>query len=128
LRAPGSFTSGDSEAVREVGLEGEFGQPVFRLRDARTVEAVGLDDVGARLQVGFVDSPDHVRPGQAEQVVVALEVLAVCGKAPAAVIGLDQLASLDHGAHGAVENKDALRDQLAQFIAAVGLHGREGRT
>jgi hypothetical protein len=30
--------------------------------------------------------------------------------------------ALDHGAHGAIENKEALREQLAQFSAAVGLH------
>jgi hypothetical protein len=70
-----------------------------------------------------VDAADHVGPGQAQQVVVALEVLAVGGEALAAIVGLDQFVALDHGAHGAIENEDALRDQLAQFGTAVGLHG-----
>jgi hypothetical protein len=68
-----------------------------------------------------VDAADHVGPRQAQQVVVALEVLAVGRKALAAIVGFDQLAALHHGAHGAVEDQDALRHQGAQFGAAVGL-------
>jgi len=105
----------------DIEFESQFGQPVFRLRDARAVEGVGLDDVGARLQVGLVDTADHVGPRDAEKVVVALEVLGRSGKTLAAVVGLDQFFPLHHGAHGAVEDQDALRQQLAQFGAAVGL-------
>ena len=60
-----------------------------------------------------------------QQVVVALEVVRVVGEALAAIVGLDQAVALDHGAHGAVEDEDALREQVAQFAGAVGLHRRE---
>jgi hypothetical protein len=114
------------QAAREPGrgdveLVGQLGQAVFALRDARAVEAVGLEDVGAGLEVGLVDAADHVGPRDAEQVVVALEVLGVAGEALAAIVGFDQLAALDHGAHGAVEDQDALREKGAQLGAAIGL-------
>ena len=45
---------------------------------------------------------------QHEQVVVALDELGVVGKALATIVGLLQLEALDHGAHGAVDDEDAL--------------------
>ena len=58
-----------------------------------------------------MDAADDVGPGQDEQVVVALEVVAVIPEALAAVIGLGQAVALDHGAHGAVEDKEALGEE-----------------
>src|SRR3546814_14898793 len=51
---------------------------------------------------------DHVRPGDVEDVVVALQVAVGALEAVAAVIRLDQLAPLQHGAHGAVEHEDMI--------------------
>ena len=54
-------------AVQFVGL---VSQVILAEDDAGTAEGVGLDDVGARFQVGAVDVQDHVRPGL-DQVLVA---------------------------------------------------------
>jgi hypothetical protein len=119
----GKAVSGFARQPRggHVQLVGKFLQPVLGLRHPCRVEAVGLDDVGAGREVLGVDAADHVRSRDAQQVVVALEVLAVRRKALSAIIRLDQAVALHHGAHGAVENEDALRQQCAQFGAAVGL-------
>ncbi len=55
-----------------------------------------------------MDAADDVRPGQDEQVVVALQVAGLVGEALAAEVRLVQLVALDHGAHGAVEDQDAV--------------------
>jgi hypothetical protein len=44
------------------------------------------------------------------------------GKARAAIVGLLQLVPLDHGAHRAVEDEDALLQQGSEFGGTVGLH------
>ena len=54
-----------------VDLEGDVGQTVLRHGNRRTVEGVGLDDVGADLEVGPVGRLDHVGPGQVEDLVIA---------------------------------------------------------
>ena len=62
-----------------------------------------------------MDPLDDVGPGEAEEVVVALEVVRMAAKPLAAEIGLGQLAGLDHRALGPVQNDDALLEQAAQF-------------
>ena len=39
-----------------------------------------------------------------------------------------ELMALDHGAHGAVENEEALREEFTQFGATVGLHRDQRRS
>ena len=51
---------------------------------------------------------------QHQEVVVALEIVAVILEALAAIACLVQLVALDHGAHGAVEDEDALLGGLLQ--------------
>ena len=92
--------------------------------DAGGVEAVGLQDVGARFQVLLMDAADDLGPGEAEQVVGPFEIGGPVGEALAAVVGLGQLMALDHGAHGAVQQQDAPGQQLAQAGFGVGSHGR----
>ena len=70
-----------------------------------------------------MDAADDVGAGQYEQVVVALEILAVCGEALAPEVGFREGVLLDHGAHGTVEDEDAFGQELAEFGAAVCLHG-----
>ena len=57
-------------------------------------------------------------PRQHQQVAVVLQVLGVVLEALAAVVGLGQLEALDHRAHGAVEDEDALLEQVRQGLAA----------
>ena len=67
-----------------------------------------LDDVGAGLEVGVVDLAENIRPGQGQQVVVALEGGGVVGKPVAPEIGLFKPVALDETAHGPVEDEDAV--------------------
>ena len=55
-----------------------------------------------------MDLGDRLRLGKHEKVVVALHGFGVGGKALAAEGGLVELVALDHRAHGAVDDQDAL--------------------
>ena len=110
-------------------LEAVVGQ-----RNAGRIEGVGLDQVRAGFQVLAVDVADDVRPGQCQQVVVAALVvrlataaramrMAFCreqhvvtpGEALAAVVGFLQSVALDHGAHRAVDDQDAVVQRGLEF-------------
>ena len=152
MRAPGSLTSGEMEAVREVGpiapatylglsgvravdvvggatgqpcglaveLAGQVGHAVVGQRDGVRVEGVGLEDVGAGLEVLPVDRLDDPGRRDGEQVVVALEVLRPVGEPLAAVGRLRGAVALDRGAHRAVDDQDPLRQQAGQLAGQVG--------
>ena len=94
-----------------VDLPHQFLHTVVGHGGTRAVEGVGLDDVRAHLQVLLVDAADDLRLGQHQQVVVALQVAGPVGKALAPVIRLLQPVPLDHGAHGTVQDQDALGHQ-----------------
>ena len=86
--------------------------------------------VGASGQVALMDVADHLRLSQAEQLVVAFDVLVKVFEALAPVLGLRQPEALDHGAHGAVKDEQALAQQLGQGLGAgIGWsrHGRDCR-
>ena len=105
----------DGEARRGyVHLVGDVSQSVVVLGNGRCAEGVGLDDVGAGLQVLLVDVANDVRSRQHEQVVVAPEVDRMAGEAFAAKTGLRQLVVLDHGPHRAVQDQDAAREDFAK--------------
>jgi hypothetical protein len=71
--------------------------------------------------VNFVD---HGRPGQEEHLESALEVFPFpVLEAVAAIIGLGQLVSLDHRAHGAIEHDDALAQQRFERMEIFDGHG-----
>ncbi len=86
-------------------------EAIVGLRDAVGVERVGLDDVGAGLEIGAVDLLDHVGAGDHQQVVIALQVVGMIDEAPATVIRLAEAVALDHRPPRAVENEDALGKQ-----------------
>ena len=76
-----------------------------------------------------MDLADHLRPGQHQQVVVALEVLRTVLEALATVVGLAELVRLDDGAHRAVEHQHALAEQAAEFTDPFGSqHGQAPAT
>ncbi len=102
-RGPGEPRGGDVDLVHERL------QAVVALGDGVRVERVGLDDVGARLEVLAVNAADHVRPRQHEHVAVALEVVRMPGELLAAEVRLLELVALDHRAHRAVQDQEALR-------------------
>ncbi len=97
-----------------VHLVGQLRHLVVFLRDGGGAEGVGLDQVRARGQVLLVDLADDLGARQQQQFVVALHVHRMAGEALAAVLRLGQLVALDHGAHRAVQDQDALAQQRGQ--------------
>ncbi len=95
------------------------------------VEGVGLEDVGAGVEVGLLDGLDHVRAAQQQEVVVAFHVARPVGEALAAVVGLFQLVALDHGAHAAIEDQDTFPEGVLEGLqagAAIGERAGHGWT
>jgi hypothetical protein len=112
----GAVRGGGSEGVRLLpGQPGRGHVDVVHIRLHPVVghghpgggEGVGLQDVGARLQVGPVDGPDDVRAGDPQEVVVPLQRLRVVRPPLAPEVRLIQLVALDHGPHGPVQHQDA---------------------
>ena len=115
-RAPGAFGAGLGQLVRQ-GFQAVIGEG-----DGLGIKGVGLDDVGPGLQVFAVDVLDDCRLSDIEQVVVAFEVLALPVLEPIpAEIGFAQLALLDHGPHGAIQDDDPLAQHALQVTGSV--HG-----
>ena len=120
------------------GLSGESGpfgiDPVrYRLKSIvglgcpGRIEGIGLYDMGAGPQVGPVNVGNDIGTGQVEQVVVALQLRLVIEKVFTAIILLAQLVALDHGSHGAVDNRDTLFQQVNQPPGGVaGVVGEAG--
>ena len=107
----------------EVEFGDEMAEAVVLLRDRGGVEGVRLDDVRAGGDVFRVNLANDLRLGEHEEVVVSLEILAgPIGEAVATVVGLLQLVLLDHRAHRAVEEDDALREQIAKGFFGGGDH------
>jgi hypothetical protein len=61
--------------IRQVHLARQVLHAVIGLGDGGGAEGVGFDDVGAGGEVTLVDVGDHVGAGQAQQLVVALDVV-----------------------------------------------------
>ncbi|MNT36565.1 hypothetical protein D3C72_1726590 [compost metagenome] len=61
-----------------------------------------------------MDLADDFRARKQQQFVVALHVDAMVREARAAIVGLAKLVALDHGAHGAVQDQDAVAQQPGQ--------------
>ncbi|MNO95840.1 hypothetical protein D3C76_874930 [compost metagenome] len=82
------------------------------------VEGVGFQNVGAGIQVGFFNAANHVRASQYQQVVVAFDIAWPVSEAFATVILLFELVALDHRAHTAIENQDALFEGVLESLKA----------
>ncbi len=114
--------AGQARAL-DVQLVDQFFHTVVGLGHLGGVEGVGLEDVGAGVQVGLLDGLDDVRAAEQQQVVVALHVARPVCEALAAVVLFLQLVALDHGAHAAVEDQDALLQGFLQGLLAGGTIG-----
>src|SRR4030065_747803 len=92
-----------------------------------TLRKPGLLTSGGSSRVGRVGSADDYRLGEQQQVVVALEIALPVGEALAAIVLLLQFVALDHGAHGTVQDQDALLEQVgAEGEARAAGRGRAG--
>ena len=91
------------------------------------IKGVGLKNIRTGLQVGGVNRFDNVRLGQAQQVIVALQVTRPIGKFLAPIVGLLQLIALNHGAHGTVEQQNTVGELLFEQVVAQGAIHRLNR-
>jgi hypothetical protein len=127
FRGPGVGAFARNPGRREIDVAHFRLQPVVGLRDARRVESVGFDDVGAGFEKRVVDRRDDGGLGQDQQVVVALQIARMVAESAgrrAAKVGLAELLSLDHSAHRAVEDEDAFPQQALQQFGLVGRRHR----
>ena len=109
--------------TRKIQIVSQLHHVVIVQRCGGGVECAGLQNVRARRQILRVNLADDVRLGEQQQVVVALYIHGVVGKHSArttviaiqlraAIMRLGELVSLDHRTHRAVQNQDALLDEL----------------
>jgi hypothetical protein len=94
---------------------------IIGLGDDLPAEGVGLDDVGTGFEKAAVNGSHHVGLGEDEDIGVALEVLVMRLEALAAIIGLGKLELLQGGAHGPVDDDDALLEKCFEGMESV--HG-----
>src|SRR5207247_896963 len=88
-------------------LVGPLGEAVLAEDVRRAAERVGRYNVGAGLQIRSVNRPNDVGSGQGQVLVAAL-----VRRAPE--VGGREPRLLNHGAHGAVEDEDALPERVAK--------------
>ena len=110
-----------------VELVGQLLHAVVGQRDGVGVEGVGLEDVGAGVEVLAVDARDDVGLGERQQVVVADHVAGPVLEPLAAVAGLVGAVALDGGAHRTVDDEDPLAQERGELGGGVGsVLGRRG--
>ena len=89
----------------------------------RGIEGVGFENIRARIQVGFLDGSDHVWAAEQQQIVVTLDIAWPIGETRATIVVFLEPVALDHSAHAAVEDQDALFEGVLECLetsAAVG--------
>src|SRR6266481_3241790 len=97
-------------AVEEMRVGGE---PVLGENNGGTAKAVCFNDVGAGREIFAVDVEDDVWARAHEIFVTAFE------RGAAEILG-GEIALLQHRTHGAVEHKDALRQEVAKDSSGFG--------
>ena len=90
-------------------------------RQGRAVERVGLDDIGAGLEVGAVDLLDELGLRQDERFGAVLEPDRVPGEAAAPHVLLGQLVRVDQCPHRSVEDHDLPVEQFLEPVVRVRL-------
>lgn len=120
-REGGAAGAGDGGAVQFGDDRFEF---VVSLADGRGTERIGLNDVGTGRKIVGVNFFDDVGTREAEEIVVALEVVREVREAGATEIGFLQGVGLDHRTHRAIEDGDALgKDRAKRGGAGSGGRG-----
>ncbi len=62
-----------------------------------------------------MDVGHHVGPGQHQHIVVTPQIVPVRSEALATKIRFGEAAALDHGAHGAIDDQDALLQRTPEL-------------
>ena len=100
--------------ARDVEFMNVFFEAVIERGNSIGVKRVGLDDVGAGLEILPLNGLHDARLRQIQHVKVSTQVARVLQKLRAAKRRLLQLLRLDHRAHGAVQNDDPLLQEILQ--------------
>ena len=95
-----------------VDLVRVLAQAIFGEHDGRAAEGIRLDNVRASFEIFAVNPEHHVGPGNHQILVAAFEVR------PAEILR-GQVGLLQHGAHGAIQDEDALAEQFAKGQALL---------
>ena len=98
--------------IGQIQLVGQRLHPVVGQGNARGIEGVCFDDVRPGLEIGPVDGTDQLRLCETQKIVMSLQITIPIGKALASKISLQQDILLDHSAHRAIENDDALGQEI----------------
>ena len=95
----------------EVHLVGKVLEVVVRLRHHVRVERVRLENICAGVEVLPMNSGDDLRLCQRQKIVIAAKIARVRGEARAAIVGFGKRVALDHRAHRAVQDQNAIRGE-----------------
>src|SRR6266403_437006 len=96
------------------------GKAVFSEDDGRTAKTVGLDNVGASLEIFPMNIEHHVRPRTHQIFVAAFQ------RSAAKILGR-QVPLLQHSAHSAIKHKNALRQQVAKRAGGFSQISHQGQ-
>jgi len=91
----------------------QVGHAIVGQRNGIGVEGVGFNDVGTGSQVGVMDFGNDSWFGEAQQIVVSLQIAAAGTETFPAKVGLVESAGLYHSASGTVQHQYALPEQEA---------------
>ena len=98
---------------------------MFTLPDGGRAEGVRFHDVRTRFQVLFVDQANGFGPRERQQLVVPLQKNGVALHAFRVEVLFLQSEPLDHGAHGPVQDQDAL---VRQFFDRLHIRSQKNPT
>jgi len=82
------------------------------LRDGSGAEGVGLDNVRSGFKKAAMDVADHLRLREREKVAIVEQIFGGVLEALAADVGFFHAVGADGGAHGAVDDGDAVFEDL----------------
>ena len=103
------------------GAEVDITYPIFEsvigLCDGGTREGIGLNNISASLKKGAMDILNKFRAGDAEKVVVSLEIARCISKALIAEVRFFQRILLDHCAHCPVQEDNAFLQQARELLS-----------
>ena len=69
-----------------------------------------------------MNAGDQIRPHQTQEIVISFEIDRMQREPLAPVVGLREWIGLNHGAHGAVQDQNALSELLAEGEFQIAHH------
>ena len=93
-------------------------------RNRGRIKRIRFENVCARFEVFVVNRANHGGPRQREQIVIAAQIAFPIGKSFATIFGFRQSIALNHRAHRAVEDENALHQRAFESGGAGGACGK----